>query len=66
MSTTRSSDRRSTITTLLHNAAAAGRIDPALDPDDTTAWIMALIAALHTSAATDPSFTRQPSSRRCA
>ncbi|MFF8597184.1 TetR/AcrR family transcriptional regulator [Streptomyces sp. NPDC015220] len=49
-------EERSTITTLLHNAAAAGLIDPALDPDDTTAWIMALIAALYTSAATDPSF----------
>jgi AcrR family transcriptional regulator len=50
-------EERSTITSLLHNAAAAGQIDPTLDPDDTAAWIMALIAALYTSAATDPSFT---------
>ncbi|KPC84528.1 MULTISPECIES: TetR/AcrR family transcriptional regulator [Streptomyces] len=50
-------EERSTITGLLHDAAAADRIDPTLDPDDTAAWIMALIAALYTSAATDPSFT---------
>ncbi|GAA2433532.1 hypothetical protein GCM10010421_23180 [Streptomyces glaucus] len=50
-------EERSIITTLLHNAAAAGQIDPALDPDGTAAWGMALIAALCTSAATDPSFT---------
>ncbi|MFH9983452.1 TetR/AcrR family transcriptional regulator [Streptomyces sp. NPDC017179] len=49
-------EEQSTIITLLHNAAAAGQIDPALDPDDTAAWVMALIAALYTSAATDPSF----------
>lgn len=49
-------EERSTIATLLRNAAASGRIDPALDPDDTAAWVMALIAALYTSAATDPSF----------
>ncbi|MFC5171488.1 TetR/AcrR family transcriptional regulator [Streptomyces mutomycini] len=50
-------EERSTITGLLYDAAAADRIDPTLDPDDTAAWIMALIAALYTSAATDPSFT---------
>ncbi|MGW1893354.1 TetR/AcrR family transcriptional regulator [Streptomyces sp. NPDC002004] len=50
-------EERYTVTTLLRNAAAAGRIDPALDPDDTAAWVMALIAALYTSAATDPSFS---------
>ncbi|MFE9976057.1 TetR/AcrR family transcriptional regulator [Streptomyces hirsutus] len=50
-------EERSTITALLHNAAAAGQIDPALDPDDTAAWVMALIAALYTSAATDPTFS---------
>ncbi|MGW0754981.1 TetR/AcrR family transcriptional regulator [Streptomyces sp. NPDC002814] len=50
-------EERSTVTTLLQNAAAAGQIDTALDPDDTAAWIMALIAALYTSAATDPSFS---------
>ncbi|WP_405615707.1 TetR/AcrR family transcriptional regulator [Streptomyces sp. NBC_00076] len=49
-------EERSTVTTLLRDAAAAGQIDPALDPDDTAAWVMALIAALYTSAATDPSF----------
>lgn len=49
-------EERSTVTTLLQNAAAAGQIDTALDPDSTAAWIMALIAALYTSAATDPSF----------
>ncbi|MFD4759318.1 TetR/AcrR family transcriptional regulator [Streptomyces sp. NPDC058439] len=50
-------EERSTITALLHNAAAAGQIDPALDPDNTAAWVMALIAALYTSAATDPTFS---------
>ena len=50
-------EERSTVTTLLRSAAAAGQIDPALDPDDTAAWVMALIAALYTSAATDPSFS---------
>ncbi|UNO42765.1 TetR/AcrR family transcriptional regulator [Streptomyces sp. MST-110588] len=50
-------EERSTITALLRNAAAAGRIDPGLDPDATAAWIMALIAALYTGAATDPSFS---------
>lgn len=50
-------EERSTIATLLHNAAAAGQIDPALDPDNTAAWVMALIAALYTSAATDPTFS---------
>ncbi|MFH8572905.1 TetR/AcrR family transcriptional regulator [Streptomyces sp. NPDC017993] len=50
-------EERSTITALLHNAAASGRIDPTLDPDDTAAWVMALIAALYTSAATEPSFS---------
>lgn len=50
-------EERSTIATLLRNAAAGGQIDPALDPDDTAAWVMALIAALYTSAATDPSFS---------
>ncbi|CAM5259139.1 Nucleoid occlusion factor SlmA [Streptomyces alboniger] len=49
-------EERSTVTTLLRDATAAGQIDPALDPDDTAAWVMALIAALYTSAATDPSF----------
>ncbi|MGW4821451.1 TetR/AcrR family transcriptional regulator [Streptomyces sp. NPDC004227] len=49
-------EERSTITILLQNAAAAGQIDPALDPDDTAAWVMALIASLYTSTATDPSF----------
>ncbi|MFI9604379.1 TetR/AcrR family transcriptional regulator [Streptomyces sp. NPDC052043] len=50
-------EERSTIVTLLRDAAAAGQIDAALDPDDTAAWVMALIAALYTSAATDPSFS---------
>ncbi|GGZ11328.1 TetR/AcrR family transcriptional regulator [Streptomyces poonensis] len=49
-------EERSTISTLLRNAAAAGQIDPGLEPDGTAAWVMALIAALYTSAATDPSF----------
>ncbi len=49
-------EEKSTVGTLLRNAAAAGQIDPALDPDDAAAWVMALVAALYTSAATDPSF----------
>jgi hypothetical protein len=50
-------EERATVTTLLRSAAAAGQIDPALDLDDAAAWLMALIAALYTSAATDPSFS---------
>lgn len=50
-------EEQSTITALLHNAVAAGQIDAALDPDNTAAWVMALIAALYTSAATDPTFS---------
>ncbi|MFI9045986.1 TetR/AcrR family transcriptional regulator [Streptomyces sp. NPDC053427] len=50
-------EERSTLTALLKRAAASGRIDSALDPDDAAAWVMALIAALYTSAATDPSFS---------
>jgi len=50
-------EERATLVTLLRNAKAAGQIDPGLDPDDTAAWVMALIAALYTSAATDPSFS---------
>ncbi|KIF77727.1 TetR family transcriptional regulator [Streptomyces sp. 150FB] len=50
-------EEQSTITALLRNAAAKGQIDPTLDPDGTAAWVMALIAALYTSAATDPSFS---------
>ncbi|UQA98149.1 TetR/AcrR family transcriptional regulator [Streptomyces halobius] len=50
-------EERSTLTTVLRNAAAAGQIDPDLDPDDTAAWVMALIAALYINAATDPSFS---------
>ncbi|MEU6522499.1 helix-turn-helix domain-containing protein [Streptomyces sp. NPDC046924] len=49
-------EEQSTVLTLLHNAAAAGQIDPTLDLDGTAAWVMALIAALYTSAATDPTF----------
>ncbi len=49
-------EKRATVTTLLRKASASGRIDPTLDPDETAAWVMALIAALYTSAATDPSF----------
>jgi AcrR family transcriptional regulator len=49
-------EERATLTALLRRAAEAGQIDPALDPDGTAAWIMALIAALYTSAATDPAF----------
>ncbi|QHC22765.1 TetR/AcrR family transcriptional regulator [Streptomyces sp. GS7] len=50
-------EERAAIATLLRKTAAAGRTDPSLDPDDTAAWVLALIAALHTSAATDPSFS---------
>lgn len=50
-------EERATLTALLRNAAAAGLTDPGLDPDDAAAWVMALIAALYTSAATDPSFS---------
>jgi AcrR family transcriptional regulator len=48
---------RATVAALLRNATEAGQIDPGLDVDDAAAWVMALIAALYTSAATDPSFS---------
>ncbi|GAA2691861.1 helix-turn-helix domain-containing protein [Streptomyces lunalinharesii] len=44
------------VATLLAKAAAAGQIDPALDPHDAATWVLALIASLYTSAATDPAF----------
>ncbi|MFJ8648513.1 TetR/AcrR family transcriptional regulator [Streptomyces sp. NPDC093546] len=49
-------DEKKTIATLLGRAAAAGRIDPGLDPDATASWVANLIASLYTGAATDPSF----------
>lgn len=49
-------DEQAAITALLAKAAAAGQIDPDLDPGDAAPWVMALIASLYTSAATDPSF----------
>lgn len=45
-----------TIAALLRRAADARQIDPQLDPDDAAAWVTALIAALYTSAATNPAF----------
>jgi hypothetical protein len=47
-------EERSTVTTLLQRGRSTGQI---------AAWIMALIAALHPSAATDPSFS--PISQCC-
>ncbi|MFJ6852314.1 TetR/AcrR family transcriptional regulator [Streptomyces sp. NPDC091271] len=49
-------DEQRTVATLLARAAAAGQIDPGLDPDTTASWVTALIASLYTSAATDPAF----------
>ncbi|GGZ63425.1 TetR/AcrR family transcriptional regulator [Streptomyces subrutilus] len=49
-------DERGAVTALLRRAAAAGALDPGLEPEATAAWVMALIGALYTSAATDPSF----------
>ncbi|MFE1175984.1 TetR/AcrR family transcriptional regulator [Streptomyces sp. NPDC058773] len=51
-----STDEHTVITELLTKAAAAGQIDPGLDPGHTASWIMALIASMYTSAATEPSF----------
>ncbi|MFE7057563.1 TetR/AcrR family transcriptional regulator [Streptomyces californicus] len=45
-----------TVAVLLRRAAAAGRIDPDLDPDATASWVTTLIASLYTGAATDPAF----------
>lgn len=45
-----------TVAVLLRRAAAAGRIDPELDPDAAASWVMTLIASLYTGAATDPTF----------
>ncbi|MGA5266870.1 TetR/AcrR family transcriptional regulator [Streptomyces lydicamycinicus] len=49
-------DELTVITELLTKAAAAGRIDPDLDPGHAASWVMALIASMYTSAATEPSF----------
>ncbi|WP_235468375.1 TetR/AcrR family transcriptional regulator [Streptomyces platensis] len=49
-------DEHTVITELLTKAAAAGQIDPDLDPGDAASWVMALIASMYTSAATEPSF----------
>lgn len=49
-------EERSTVVALLRAAAAAGQIDPELDPEETATWVMALIATLYTSAATEDSF----------
>ncbi|MGX1755396.1 TetR/AcrR family transcriptional regulator [Streptomyces lydicus] len=49
-------DEHATIAGLLTKAAAAGRIDPELDPDSAASWVLALISSLYTSAATAPSF----------
>ncbi|SBU99451.1 transcriptional regulator, TetR family [Streptomyces sp. Ncost-T6T-1] len=49
-------DEQRTVATILRRAAAAGRIDPDLDPDTTASWITTLIASLYTGAATDPAF----------
>ncbi|MGW3010129.1 TetR/AcrR family transcriptional regulator [Streptomyces sp. NPDC001219] len=51
-----SADEHAVITELLTRAAAAGQIDPELDPRDTASWVMALIASMYTSATTEPSF----------
>ncbi|MFJ2821923.1 TetR/AcrR family transcriptional regulator [Streptomyces toxytricini] len=49
-------EERATIEALLAKAAAAGRIDPGLEPGPTATWVLALIASLYTSAATTPDF----------
>ncbi|PJN36404.1 TetR family transcriptional regulator [Streptomyces sp. CB02959] len=51
-----SARERTAVTTLLTRAAAAGQIDPALDPHDAASWVLALIGSLYTSAATEPGF----------
>ncbi|MFE6739331.1 TetR/AcrR family transcriptional regulator [Streptomyces tubercidicus] len=51
-----STDEHTVIAELLTKAAAAGQIDPGLDPDNTASWVMALIASMYTSAATEASF----------
>ncbi|MFH8870418.1 transcriptional regulator, TetR family [Streptomyces sp. MnatMP-M77] len=49
-------DEQKTVAVLLRRAAAAGLIDPELDPDATASWVVTLIASLYTGAATDPAF----------
>ncbi|MFE2186678.1 TetR/AcrR family transcriptional regulator [Streptomyces sp. NPDC059455] len=49
-------EEHAVIAALIAEAAADGRIDPGLKPDDTATWVLALIASLYTGAATDPSF----------
>jgi hypothetical protein len=41
---------------LVIKAAAAGQIDPTLNPRDTASWIMTLIGSLYVRAAIDPQF----------
>ncbi|WP_435603652.1 TetR/AcrR family transcriptional regulator [Streptomyces sp. bgisy130] len=49
-------DEHTVITELLTRAAAAGQIDPSLDPGHAASWVMALISSMYTSAATEPAF----------
>jgi AcrR family transcriptional regulator len=47
---------RAAVSALVARAAAAGRVDPALDPEDAAHWIMALVGSLFIRAAVDPRF----------
>ncbi|MGW3954084.1 TetR/AcrR family transcriptional regulator [Streptomyces sp. NPDC004752] len=49
-------EEHAVVSALIAEATAVGQIDPGLKPDDTASWVLALIASLYTSAATDPSF----------
>lgn len=49
-------EEHAAIAALLTKAARAGQIDPALDPEDTASWIMALIGSLFLQAATSTRF----------
>ncbi|HET6637116.1 MAG TPA: TetR/AcrR family transcriptional regulator [Streptomyces sp.] len=49
-------DEHAAVAHLLRRTADAGQTDPGLDPDDAATWVLALVATLYTSAATDPSF----------
>ncbi|WP_414167364.1 TetR/AcrR family transcriptional regulator [Streptoverticillium reticulum] len=49
-------EEHATVAALIRKAAAAGQVDPGLDPDGAASWVLAMVASLYTSAAGDPAF----------
>ncbi|MFF4739702.1 TetR/AcrR family transcriptional regulator [Streptomyces sp. NPDC001262] len=49
-------EEHATVAALIRKAAAAGQVDPGLDPDGAASWVLAMVASLYTGAAGDPAF----------